>query len=123
MSKAKARRTSKLAAVGIAAAAAGLVIAAPAQAAPGNCDQWGFSGATNVKLSTGPMLSFQGGDSSRVDNAFATDARQDHGRINGAIEPNGFVLLAYESETFPDDPPLFLRGDVTPDGKARGQSA
>ncbi|OBK72238.1 SH3 domain-containing protein [Mycobacterium sp. 1274761.0] len=29
-------------------------------------------------------------------------------------------MLDYMSETFPNDPPLTFRGDVTPDGHARG---
>jgi hypothetical protein len=120
MSKGKIRRTSKLAAVAIAVAGAGAFAVAPAQAAPGNCEQWGFSGTTNIKLSTGPMLSFEAEESSTVKGNFATDARQDKGKISGGIERNGFFLLKYTSDTFPDDPPLILRGDVTPDGQARG---
>jgi hypothetical protein len=66
------------------------------------------------------MLSFDAEESSTVNDKFATDARQDNGKIIGGIEPNGFVALRYTSDTFPDDPPLKLVGDVTPDGKARG---
>jgi hypothetical protein len=120
MPKDTIRRTWTLAAVAGAVAGAGVYAIAPAQAAPGNCEQWAFSGATNIKLSTGPMLSFDAKESSTVDGNFATDARQDKGKISGGIEPNGFFLLQYISDTFPDDPPLILRGDVTPDGKARG---
>jgi hypothetical protein len=85
MPKVSFRRTSKLAAVAIAVAGAGAFAAVPAHAAPGNCDQWGFSGATNIKLSTGPMLSFEAVESSKIDGNFATDARQDNGKISGAI--------------------------------------
>jgi hypothetical protein len=120
MPKDTIRRTSTLAAIAIAVAGAGLVIAAPAQAAPGNCDQWEFSGATNAKLSTGPILTFEAKGTS-AKGALATDARSDNGTIrDGSIEPNGFIYLVYVSDTFPDDPPLKLVGDVTPDGKARG---
>jgi hypothetical protein len=120
MAAEKSRGMSTLAAVAMAVAGAGLFVAAPAQAAPGNCEQWGFSGLTNIKLSTGPMLSFEAGKSSKISNAFATDGRQDSGTINGGIEPNGFIMLDYISKTFPGDPPLLFRGDVTPDGKAGG---
>jgi hypothetical protein len=51
---------------------------------------------------------------------FATDGRQDKGTIAGGIEPNGFFGLRYDSDTFPNDPPVIFRGDVTPDGGARG---
>jgi hypothetical protein len=120
MPKVSFRRTSKLAAVATAVAGAGAFAVLPAQAAPGNCEQWGFSGLTNVKLSTGPMLTFEALQSPTVTDNFATDARQDQGKISGGIEPNGFILLQYRSDTFPGDPPLNLRGDVTPDGGARG---
>lgn len=120
MSKAKARRTSTLAAIAMAIAGSGALAVAPAHAAPGNCEQWGFSGATNIKLSTGPMLSFDAEESSTVTDSFASDGRQDNGKISGGIQPNGFFGLKYISDTFPDDPPLILRGDVTPDGGARG---
>ncbi len=113
-------RTRALAAVAVAVVGAGGFAVAPAHAAPGNCEQWGFSGLTNIKLSTGPMLTFEALQSPTVDGNFATDARQDKGKISGGIEPNGFFLLSYTSDTFPDDPPLILRGDVTPDGKAQG---
>lgn len=117
----KPRLTSNFAAVAVAVTAAGSVgVAAPAQAAPGNCDQWGFSGLTNIKLSTGPMLSFEAGESARV-GGLATDGRQDNGTIEGTIAPNGFIALYYDSTTFPDDPTLSLRGDVTPDGFAKGR--
>ncbi len=120
MPKDTTRIASKLYAVAIAAAGAGFAVAAPAQAGPGNCDQWTFSGVTNIKLSTGPMLSFEPGPSENVSNATATDGRQDWGTIEGTIQPNGFVMLVYTSKSFPDDPQLILRGDVTPDGKASG---
>jgi len=113
-------RTRALAAVAVAVVGAGGFAVAPAHAAPGNCEQWGFSGVTNIKLSTGPMLTFEALQSPTVDGNFATDARQDQGKISGGIEPNGFFLLSYKSDTFPDDPPLILRGDVTPDGRAGG---
>jgi hypothetical protein len=113
-------RTRALAAVAVAVVGAGGFAVAAAHAAPGNCEQWGFSGLTNIKLSTGPMLSFEALQSPTVDGNFATDARQDKGKISGGIQPNGFFLLSYKSDTFPDDPPLILRGDVTPDGRARG---
>jgi hypothetical protein len=117
----KLRKASALAGIAVAVAGvAAFVGVAPAAAAPGNCDQWGFSGPTNVKLSTGPLLSFHAEESATVKDEFATDGRQDNGRIEGAIAPNGFLGLTYTSETFKDDPPLILRGDVTPDGGASG---
>jgi hypothetical protein len=117
----KLRKTSALAAAAVAVAGvAALGTAAPGQTAPGNCAQWGFSGPTNIKLSTGPMMSFDAGESSSISDVFATDGRQDNGKILGGIEPNGFFGLKYTSDTFPNDPPLIYRGDVTPDGGARG---
>ncbi|OBA89583.1 hypothetical protein A5662_23860 [Mycobacteriaceae bacterium 1482268.1] len=66
------------------------------------------------------MLSIEAGNSSNLASVHAFDGRQDSGKISGTIEPNGFVILDYISDTFPGDPPLTFRGDVTPDGKARG---
>jgi hypothetical protein len=119
MPKDTLRRTRTLAAVAVAVASAGAFAVAPAHAAPGNCEQWGFSGPTNIKLSTGPIVTFEA-NGARV-ASWATDARQDNGNISGEISPNGFVVLIYQSETFPNDPPLKLVGDVIGDnGQARG---
>jgi hypothetical protein len=120
MQKGRFLKTSPLFAAAIAIAGAGVFAAeAPAHAAPGNCEQWGFSGPTNIKLSTGPIITFVA-DGADVDTK-ATDARQDDGDIHGKIAPNGFVVLVYESDTFPNDPPLNLVGDVVGDnGQARG---
>jgi hypothetical protein len=119
MQKDTIRRTRALAAVAVAVVGAGVLTVAPAHAAPGNCEQWGFSGPTNIKLSTGPIITFVA-DGADVDTK-ATDARQDYGNIRGNIAPNGFVVLVYESKAFPDDPALNLVGDVVGDkGQARG---
>ena len=91
MPKGTFRRTSKLAAVAIAAVGAGaLAVEAPASAGPGNCEQWGFSGVHNIKLSTGPVLTF---DSRRARAQICrlpttTDPTMGTSAL-GAVQPNG----------------------------------
>lgn len=106
-------------------AATGFFVAAtPAQAlpplpsAPADCQQFAFSGATNIKLSTGPIVTFSA-DGSGV-NAPATDNRSDQGNIVGGIAPNGHVDLTYRSTSNPQDPDVHFIGDVGDDGRARG---
>ncbi len=94
MPKGTFRRTSKLAAVAIAAVGAGaLAVEAPASAGPGNCEQWGFSGVHNIKLSTGPVLTFFA-EGPSADMSLANDNRSDNGHIaTGFVQPNGFISL------------------------------
>ncbi len=111
----------RLTAVAAATAGAGVFsAAAPAQAAPGTCAQWAFTGPTHVKLSTGPTVTFNA-----VGRSFAgvpaTDNRADRGNMEGVVTPIGTVTLLYHSETFPDDPVLHFMGTVGDDGRARGQ--
>jgi hypothetical protein len=116
--------TSLLAATAGVAAAGFVVAAPPAQAlpplpmAPADCQQFGFSGATNIKLSTGPIVTFSA-DGSGV-NAPATDNRSDTGNIVGGIAPNGHVDLRFRSTAHPEDPDVHFIGDVGDDGRARG---
>ena len=120
MSKGNIHMTSKLAAVAIAVVGAGALAVAPAQAAPGNCEQWGFTGLHNIKLSTGPVLTFYA-EGPKADMSLANDNRSDNGHIgSGGVEPNGVIFLNYISDTYPDDPWVRLIGDVTADRACGG---
>lgn len=120
MSQKKRSRGTRIL-VAFALAAVGSFAAVPAAgAAPGACKQWAFTGPTNVKLSTGPTVSFDA-----VGKSFAgvpaTDNRADRGTMEGVATPIATMTLLYRSETFPDDPTMHFMGVIGDDGIARGE--
>lgn len=120
MPKGRFRMSSSLAVIAVTSAGAGLfATAAPAEAAPGNCEQWVFSSPNTIKLSTGPVLTFSA-DGPSVQGGAATDSRADTGQVHGLIQDNGQIGLNYRSDTFPDDPLVIFEGNVGEDGRARG---
>jgi hypothetical protein len=119
--------TSPLMAAAAAVAATGFMVATPpahalppAPLAPNNCAQFEFNGPTNLKLSTGPILSFTANGPGV--NGPATDNRQDQGNITGTIFPNRAIDLTYltSSPQFAGDPPVHFVGNVRDDGTASG---
>jgi hypothetical protein len=123
--KSRSLTTTSFFAAATGVAATGFFVAtAPAQAlpplplAPADCQQFAFSGATNIKLSTGPIITFNA-DGPGV-NTTATDNRSDQGSIIGGIAPNRHVDLTFHSTAHPEDPEVHFIGDVGDDGRARG---
>src|SRR5262245_55232568 len=91
--------TGLLAAATVASTTGLFTIAAPAQAAPGDCEQWGWPGEVVLLGANGfPELRFNStgpnasGAASWVNNLGKTVP----GTITGTIAPNGAVSLTYQ---------------------------
>jgi len=107
-----------LCAAATAISALGLLGAAPVQAAPGDCQQWGFNGTTAFNQATGERVVFE--SARQVATGPSTwsypNGSRDTGSITGTIDPNGQVNVSW----YDDDSRVDFVGTVGSDGIARG---
>ena len=76
-------------------------VATPANAAPGDCQQWGFPGPVTLKMGTGETLNFsangpQAGAPAKWQSG--PDGPTHSGNVNGNIDPAGKMSLTYFRE-------------------------
>lgn len=80
-----------LCAAATAISALGLLGAAPVQAAPSDCPQWGFNGTMSFKQATGESMGFE--SASQVASGPSTwyypNGSRDKGSVTGTIDPSG----------------------------------
>lgn len=108
-----------LCAAATAMAAAGLLAgAAPVQAAPGDCPQWGFNGTTAFRQATGEVVTFESANqvASGPSRWSYPNGSKDNGSITGTIDPSGQVNVAW----YDADSRVDFVGTVGSDGIARG---
>lgn len=112
--------TMPLFAVALAITGAGaLTFTAPAQAAPGDCQQWGFPGQVTLRQGTGELLVF---NSAGPSAGGPGQWKYPHGptknvNVAGAIEPNGAMRVTV---IFKENDTWDFVGQVAPNGTATG---
>ncbi len=112
--------TSPLLAASLAVAGVGLLsTAAPAQAAPGDCQQWGFPGEVNLRQGTGEILVF---NSTGPNAGGPGQWKQPNGvtknvNVAGNIDPSGAVRVTV---IFKENDTWDFTGQVGANGTATG---